>query len=196
MKTPSRKLVLAALLALAVSSGAGAVCVNTTNDLAVALQQAGSTPLDIQVAKGIYRLDQTPWGNVNDFAEVASGTSLTGGYSPDCSTRDIDPSSTLLQDDGSHHVYEVYPDGDLTIDGLKFKLTGGLHLFAGSLSSDATITVRHAEFGGSSNDPRLNVLWYGSPDTNGTVRIVDALFHGSGDGWCGLGAQAESGNVS
>lgn len=192
MKTRSWLLVVLLVLP---PTHALALCVSSNNDFAVALLQAETTAQDIRLVKGTYRLDLTPWGNPNAYALAKPGTSVIGGYNADCSSREIDPSNTLITDDGQVHSYNVYPIADLTIDGLKFDLIGTLRIWGGSTTVDATVSLRHTEFGGAYSGERLVVYWYGSADTNGTVRVVDSLFHGAIGLSCGVRGRAEMGDV-
>ena len=191
---------LATVLALLSSSTGWAVCVTTTNDLAIALQQAETTPLDIQVAKGAYRLDLTPWGIYTDYPNAKPGTTVIGGYNADCSSRDPDPSGTVFTDTGAAHSYLVYPDGDFTLESITFDLAGHFYVEGGSVTSaDAAVTLRRIVVSGThldSTDAALALFWIGNAGTNGSTRVVDSLFYGSTPTACALAAQADFGEVS
>ncbi len=195
MKTLSKFVVLVALLP---APTAGALCVSTDNDLAIALQQAETTPVTIQLVKGSYRLDLTPWGTGGPNAKP--GTSLLGGYTaPSCASRDVDPANTVLTDNGNARAYFVFPDGDFTIDGLTVHLSGPFLVYGGSTTSaDATVIVRHSVFNShllASTDAALYIFWVGNIGTNGTVRVIDSLAN-STPGACGFAAKAEQGQVA
>lgn len=78
----------------AVGANASAVCVSNSSQLGQALIDAQSTAMVIQMVQGTYHLENTIWHNVTSQVAIAGGSSLLGGYTPGCASRNIEVGNT------------------------------------------------------------------------------------------------------
>lgn len=159
--------------------GSGTVCVNTTQELALALDDAQGSATTIQVARGTYDLFTTVWDSHHSpVAKFRAGSSLLGGYSSDCSSRNIDVGNTVLMSSGDYAGVNAL--GDATFEGVTFSLAGGFFIETNGIASGSEVLLRRNTVTGmssSNGNTPLGVSWDSSG--SGTIRFVDNLVHGN-----------------
>ncbi len=190
---------LPALFATSAVAANFEICVASNADLKTALDQAQYVAVTVKIARGTYDLKNTVWHDFNGFPQIWSGSEVLGGYSADCSTRNIAVGNTVITDsvvadDGPFVL------GDLTVEGLTFSLTKGrIEFIAGNpglynAKAGSTITLRRNAFLNGVADDVAGVYWYGANDSNGTVRLVDNLFAGNSSTICTVFLDTGRGN--
>lgn len=153
------------------------VCVANHADLASALLGADSAPVTIKIVRGTYDLNNTVLtSNSSGAGHFAAGTSLLGGYAPQCATRDIALGNTVFNNSNATFHPEVTLVGSLTIEGLTWHANPILNGAANALPSGTEILIRRSAF----LDPHagVQIRWFQSDDVGATVRIVDSIFSG------------------
>jgi len=109
-----------ALLLLSASAGATTVCVTDVAALKTALNNAGGQDTDILLAQGTYALDSSLYFS----AGLNRSLRLLGGYSaPNCATRTLNPSNTVIDGSGQNATSPLVfsmKGGNLTIEGIRF----------------------------------------------------------------------------
>ncbi|MEP6485185.1 MAG: right-handed parallel beta-helix repeat-containing protein [Rudaea sp.] len=192
-------LLVAVLMAVPAVAANFEICVTNNADLKTALDQAQNVAVTVKMARGTYDLKNTVWHNFNNFPVIRSGSEVLGGYSADCSSRNIAVGNTVvtdsaIADDGPFAL------GDLTVEGLTFSLTKGrIEFIAGNpnfynAKAGSTITLRRNAFLNGAADDIGGVFWYGANDSNGTVRLVNNLYAGNSASSCTVFLQVERGN--
>jgi hypothetical protein len=175
------------LVAIAIASdhaawASGTLCVNNNVDLALALNAAQGTTTTIHLARGTYDLKGSVWAGVNasNSAPFKDGSSLLGGYSSDCSSRNIDVDNTVIGNSAKSGM-SVTASGDATFEGLTFNDKSGLEVYTYNNKSGAEILFRRDVFTGVNlaNSRPLNLEWSPSAAASGTFRVVDTLVYGN-----------------
>jgi Right handed beta helix region len=176
------------------------ICVANNADLKAALNQVQFTPVTIKIARGTYDLKNTVWHDFDtSLAIIRSGSEVLGGYSADCSSRNIAAGNTVITDSALAND-GAYPAGDLTVEGITFSLTGGRFEFIGGnpgffqIKPGSTVLLRRNAFLNGVGDYITAVLWYSTDDSDGIIRVVDNLFAGNNAGNCVAFFQVARGN--
>ncbi len=162
----------------------GTVCVNTNQELALALNAAEGSATTIQLARGTYDLKNSVWNAQGpDAAKFRDGSSLLGGYSADCQSRNIDVGNTVLTNTGTA-APTIVALGDATLEGITFDLAAGFGIVTHGNKAGSEVLVRRDVFTGASQNQAsaLFVEWNSDAASTGTFRIVDSLVHGNSDG--------------
>ena len=168
-------------------------CVTDNASLANALLVAQFIPQTIQIARGNYDLKGSVWSAGAAITPIQAGTKLLGGYSSDCSSRNIAAGNTVVANSthGGGDGGEML--GDLTLEGLTF--TTALEFsndrdFGGTDLPVGTALVFRRDVFSS-----LFVDWGQSDDVDGTIRIVDTLVAGNTQAvGCSVAVQVDSGS--
>mgnify|MGYP001277071233 CR=1 FL=1 len=145
------------LLAFALPARAGDVCVDTVSELVSAFQAFSSQPdgstYSIKIVEGTYNVGNQ-LGNTLSSYPNSVGLSITGGYNPGCSTRDLNPAFTVIDGGdqyGSGIVFELYGDANAIVDRLTFgnlydgDIAFGIRNF-GNSSDQASYRIQHCRF--------------------------------------------------
>ena len=164
------------------ASASGTLCVNNSGDLALALNAAQGTATTIQLARGTYDLKGSVWAGINgsSAAPFKDGSSLLGGYSSDCSGRNVDTGNTTIANSAKTGMSITLP-GDATFEGITFADSNGLNVYTYHNKSGAEVLFRRDTFTGvtQSNTRPLSLEWSSSAAATGTFRIVDTLIYGN-----------------
>jgi len=179
---------LAMLLATARPlEAANILCVADDGSLATALDSVQTTATTIELVQGTYHLDQTVWNsNINGttIARIQSGSSLLGGYTANCTSRDIAVGNTVITDDSDPLYDNASILGDVTIEGITFNLKKGLVIGATAnrdppVAAGSQLLIRRNVFTGTSGSDALPliVFWIEDTSVGGTIRLVNNLVH-------------------
>jgi len=152
-------------------------CVSSAAELQDALTTAASNgEADvIMVQQGIYP------GNFTYNSAEGYSITLLGGYSRGCSSRVVDPSSTMLDGSGSGRVFDLYDDngGDIIVDGFTIRngdtAGRGAGIYAKSYSSsDASgdIIIRNNLITGNISEDDGGGIWANSISSWGTAGSI------------------------
>jgi parallel beta-helix repeat protein len=170
------------------------ICVTDDTSLASALLATAFFPQTVQIAKGTYDLNGSVWSGGAAATPIQAGTRLLGGFTPDCSGRNIDAGNTVLGNSANAGGDGGEMLGDLTLEGLT--LTTDLEFgndrdFGGTdLPVGTALVFRRDAFYRS-----LLVDWGQSDDVDGTIRFVDSLFAGNSHALvCSVAVQVDSGS--
>ena len=189
-------LMLYAVLAAQPAHAIQTRCVTTDQDLDDALRFAQTQPVEIQIVQNLYRLDNTVLLDVAPYTDFVPqpGTSLHGGYTTNCASRQIDPTTTILSDYYALRSIDVI--GDLTFENITIE--AALIFFMDSNGNDGYFTpgqqllVNRSQITGDGWD----IQWQVPPDLNGSVKIVDSLIVknvGAGTDVCGIDFEVDEG---
>lgn len=166
---------------------ANVFCVADDAQLALALTNAENFTDTIKLVQGTYHLDGTVWHDPGPYfdpedSRVHDGTQLLGGYTAGCASRDIAAGNTILRDDTATNSTGTQFLGDLTIEGITFRLKQGLTLHNDFYPDDGfptnpspQIVIRRSVFQQTTGDNALDVDTAGE----GSIRVVDSLFAGN-----------------
>ena len=168
-------------LAGALPAAAATVCVPADMTLAAALNQAQTTATSIHLVQGNYDLANTVWHRgVAVGTVIKSGSELIGGYTAACAGRNIGAGNTVLTDSvpSGFDAAGTFVKGDLTVEGITFKLQNGLLLSAQDGTGGTLLLLRDAFLDTSGNV--VEVAWR----VDGTIRIVDSLYANNGGFSC------------
>jgi Periplasmic copper-binding protein (NosD) len=177
-----------ALAAQVACANPPSICVTNNTELASALVVAKTTAVSIELMQSTYDLKNTVW-NLKTTPSAAptfkGGSSLLGGYtSAGCSSRNVDINNTIITDSTSAPSDGFNILGDATIEGITFKLSGGLLVNAdkdanGALDASSQLTFRRNVFtqGSVATKHPVEVDWNETIATAGTVRLVNNLLH-------------------
>ena len=176
-------------------------CVTNDAQLADAIDLARFSPVTIMLATGTYDLKNTDWHDGQDNPRrFTSGSQILGGYSGDCSTRNIQVGNTKLDDSASGAYLDGFDiAGNATIEGLTWIMPGGMGISIGLLDgvvpgSEILIT-RNAAMNQPSNG-RFDVFWEGQNGDGDTIRVVDNLVASNHiqPGFCAFGVTVHYSN--
>jgi hypothetical protein len=159
--------------ALAISSP----CVDNDTDLGLALDAAQTTATTIRLVQGTYHLDATVWNAQGPTrSKFHNGSSLLGGYTANCASRDIAVGNTVLTDATSIEP-QIDALGDATFEGITFNLRNGFEIATDGNAAGSEVLLRRNVFTGltSNNTAGLVIEW--NENDSGTVRLVDNLVH-------------------
>ncbi len=137
------------------------ICVSSDNDLATAMASARFAPATIKLVRGTY--------DIGFVMPVSGGTSLRGGYSAGCASRNIALGNTVMT-----QYTELYPRGDLTLEGLTwYGLVGIYHDtdFDPEVPAGSEILLRRDAV---INGGNIDIQWR-ADDDDVIVRIVDTV---------------------
>jgi hypothetical protein len=161
--------------ALLVGGSFGAdFCVSTATELQDALTAAASNGEEdiIMVQQGTYT------GNFTYNSAEGYSITLLGGYNKGCSSRVVDPSSTVLDGSGSGRVLDLYDDtgGDIMVDGFTIRdgatAGHGAGVYAKSFSSSdpsGDIILSHNIITGNASEDDGGGIWANSVSSWGTA---------------------------
>src|SRR5262249_39325502 len=161
-------------LVWALPASGSTVCVPADMTLAAALNQAQSAATTIHLIQGTHDLANTVWhrGTAVGTA-IRSGSELIGGYTAACASRSIAAGNTTLIDSvpsGSDAAGTVVK-GDLTIEGITFKLQNGLILASEQSGPGGTLLLLRDAFLDTTGNT-VEAAWR----VDGAIRIVDTLY--------------------
>jgi Right handed beta helix region len=169
------------------AAAVNSLCVADDGSLATALDSVQSSATVIKLVQGTYHLDHTVWNsNVSGttIARIRLGSSLLGGYTTNCSSRDIAVGNTMITDNSNALYDEASILGDVTIEGISFNLKHGLAVYANAnrdppIAAGSQLLIRRNVFSGTLGSDALPLIVYWSEDTNlgGTIRLVNNLVH-------------------
>ncbi|MEO7875164.1 MAG: choice-of-anchor Q domain-containing protein [Dokdonella sp.] len=143
---------------------AAEMCVNNVALLegALSIGQIQSTPYTIKIVQGIYLMDAA----IN--ATLSSRTSIEGGYTANCASRDVDPANTIIDIGPGRATWlqqpESSPEARLDIDGLTFRNANKqLTFVAGSTNTivsddNGSVHIRNSRFTGIDSIEHVLVL--------------------------------------
>ncbi len=173
------------------------VCVQNNTELTNALNAVHTTAKNILIVQGSYNLGS------NMHYDTRPDTTIRGGYTANCASRNIAAGNTVLAADGRTQL-DIY--GDLLLEGLTFQLQFGIDIYAYDspgaavpLKPGTTLTIRRDVFqqSGSDLDGTIAVHWYlEDSDSTGGANIVDSLFveNAASAGTCILNLDADHGS--
>ena len=183
---------LCAVLAVATRPAlANTVCVPADMTLAAALNQAQTTATSIHLVQGNYDLANTVWHRgVAVGTVIKSGSELIGGYTAACAGRNIAAGNTVLTDSvpSGFDTAGTNVNGDLTVEGITFKLQNGLILSAQDGPGRTLLLLRDAFLDTPGNV--VEVAWR----VDGTIRIIDSLYANNQGFSCLLDVRVFSGS--
>ena len=191
--------IVAGMLAIGIAPFATAaeLCVSNTNELNGALSTAQFLPLTIKLVQGTYSLAGSVWHNAA-FGDVVieGGSSLLGGYTTNCTGRDIAAENTVITDSSSAFD-DVSPLGNLTIEGLSWHTSLSLEIsFGPDIAPNSEIVLHRDVFEGVQNG---GIGVFLSQDESVKLRVTDTLIHDShGAGYainCALDAYVLDGTL-
>lgn len=184
---------LAAVLALATQAARAAnleLCVDTDAGFALALAQARSIPVTIELVQGhSYDLAGTVWHDIVDMPTtptIREGSELLGGYTAGCASRVVNPGNTHIIDSAltGSHASGAFMTGDFLIEGITFNLTNGLRLFGGTASIPmrprSMIRIRRNSFLNATAGG-LYISWLDHNDIYSVIRISENLIASNDD---------------
>jgi len=186
--------VLCLALFVAGQRAAQAICVANDVQLGSALVQGEFAPVTIELVQGVYHLDDTVWHGAHKNVAIQNGSSLLGGYTPACASRNIEVDNTVLRDDTPTGGDGPSIFNNLLIEGITFYAPATFDaIVSGSFSPK--VTIRRSAFlhGGSLNFSQLDDIE--DPGGTLTARVENTLIAGNnyGSSGCALGAVAISG---
>jgi hypothetical protein len=121
---------LLSLSAFSPASEATTSCVGTAAELdtALILAQFDGSGSDIRIRQGSYALPNGTGDNAG-YRQYSSNLKLSGGWNADCSSRVLDPSSTVITGQGSLNSFiGLLSDASITLDTLTFQSIAGIQL--------------------------------------------------------------------
>ncbi|HZX90073.1 MAG TPA: right-handed parallel beta-helix repeat-containing protein [Rudaea sp.] len=181
-------------LVLALPASASTVCVPADMSLAAALNQAQTAATTIHLIQGTHDLANTVWhrGTATGVGTVIrSGSELIGGYTAACASRDIAAGNTTLIDSvpSGSDAAGTQVNGDLTIEGITFKLQNGLILASEQNGPGGTLLLLRDAFLDTTGNT-VEVAWR----VDGAIRIVDSLYANNSDFSCLLDVRVFGGS--
>jgi parallel beta-helix repeat protein len=177
------------LMAFARGAMAQAVqCVSDDSQFAAAAATAQFVPVSIELVQGTYHIDGTAFDvNAHPNATI-QGFSLLGGYTANCTSRQIDPANTVITHTDSSVWFAPDVVGDVTIEGIAFRAGTGIYLswsdYFHDIPDSVNVVMRRNIFAGTdhANDNGIALYW----DANGSqmlsARLVENLVHDNGNG--------------
>ena len=115
-------------------------CVATSVEFSTALATATTNGVNdvVQLVRGVYTLSGNGGSGFSYFSFEPYGLLLQGGYAPGCTTRSIDPASTVIDGEAIGTVLSVASYGDFPFTDL---LVEGLTIRNGASYGDAGLTL-------------------------------------------------------
>jgi len=175
---------LGALASHAPRVAAATVCVSNDAQFHIALETARHLTTRIEMVQGTYDLHGSVWEMDSHIALVSAGTELLGGYTAGCSGRNIEVGNTVIRNSSNtYHFNGAYVVGDLTIEGLTFKVYDGFSVLAdadyGAVVPSGTLILLRRDAFLDSHSGGLYLSWNQDDDVGGTFRVVDTLLAGN-----------------
>lgn len=173
-------LVVSSLFGLS-SAHALTMCINSTAlfESAMNLGQFQSEALQLKIVQGTYNFT----GGV--VVDLSSRTTIEGGYTANCASRNVDPANTVINIGQGHRWYvtqdESSPESLIAIDGLTFTNTNkGITFTAGQPNhigwdDDGSLRITRSRFTqiSSDNDQYQSVAFLAQ---NNQIEIENVLF--------------------
>lgn len=176
-------------------------CVTNNAQLADAIDLTRFSPVTIRVATGTYDLKNTDWHDGGTITRLfTAGSQLLGGYSSDCSTRNIQVGNTKFDDSASGTFIDGFDvSGNATIEGVTWIMPGGMLISIGYLQGvvpNSEILITRNAFINEPSNARFDVEWYGANGDGNTIRIVDNLVANNRlqAGYCAFGMSVHYSN--
>ena len=177
----SYSLAMAFLLAIPTGAMATDFCVSDLTELESAISTAVSNleADTIMVQEGVYLTTTSLYIPISSTLDIT----MIGGYGPGCSVRRFDPSTTILDGQGTHQVAKVYMlsdqfwfEGFTVRNGSSTGFGGGMVV---GVLADATIDVviRHNIFHSNTASSQGGGIMAGSD--LGTFELTNNLFYGN-----------------
>jgi hypothetical protein len=172
------------LLAATPALSTTAQCVTSDSDLRDAIALSQTQAVTIKIVQGTYDMNKNKWGMGPEVPAILvhDGTSLRGGYTANCTGRDIAANNTVLK----FTTFSVTPAGDLTIEGITWRWDGNddgtghggfmswqLNKNDVAYAADPQFLIHRCVFDGAV----VTIQWVIDAATGGSLRIDDSLFY-------------------
>jgi trimeric autotransporter adhesin len=164
---------------LPAAAAAAASCVSDIQGLVGELSafNSGET-VSIRLQKGHYIVDNSQPGGVASLGlfgdhDFAASIEIRGGYNHDCSSRDIDPSNTIIDGNGQPHTFlGVSANGTIVLEGITIQGLRG--------DSDYTpIWIAHDPYASQGSDTvivdRSRIINNGGPGSPADSVVIGGL---------------------